>query len=111
MTVRSVNACGQSAALSKAVSLLACMVDDGYSPSAETKGVFEIYPNPTTGVFVIRTSHAGEFEILNGMGQLLDKFSVGNEQTFVKELHLSTTGMYFIRAVSDGSIQRIVVVN
>ena len=77
----------------------------------KASSVFEIYPNPTTGVFVIRSSNAEEFEILNGMGQLLDKFSVGNEHTFVKELHLSTTGMYFIRAVSDGSIQRIVVVN
>jgi hypothetical protein len=111
VTVRSVNACGQSAALSKAVSLLTCMEEEGDSPSVKASNVFEIYPNPTTGVFVIRSLNPDEFEILNGMGQLLDKFSVGNNQTNVKELYLSTSGIYFIRAVSDGSIQRIVVVN
>jgi beta-glucanase (GH16 family) len=111
VTVRGVNACGQSAALSKAVTLLACMLEEGNSPSLEAKTVFEVYPNPTTGVFVIRSSHAGEFELLNGMGQLLNEFIVGSDQSFVKELYLPTTGIYFIRAVSDGSIQRIVVVN
>jgi hypothetical protein len=111
VTVRSVNACGQSAALSKAVSLLTCMEEEGDSPSVKASNVFEIYPNPTTGVFVIRSLNPDEFEILNGMGQLLDKFSVGNNQTNVKELYLSTSGIYFIRAVSDGFIQRIVVVN
>jgi hypothetical protein len=110
VTVKSVNACGQSAARSKTVSLLTCMEEENSSP-LELKSVFEIYPNPTTGVFVIRSSNPGEFELLNGMGQLLHTFSLGNDQTFVKELYLSTTGMYFIRAVSDGSIQRIVVVN
>jgi hypothetical protein len=87
------------------------MEEEGDSPSVKASSVFEIYPNPTAGLFVLKSSDAGEFELLNGMGQLLERFAVGNNQANVKEMYISTSGIYFIRAVSDGSIQRIVVVN
>jgi hypothetical protein len=103
-----VNACGQSATRSKTVSLLACMEEEDSSPM-KLKSVFEIYPNPTTGLLIVKTSTAGEFELLNGVGQLLDTFAIGQDQTLVKELFLPTAGLYFIRSKSDGEIHRIVV--
>jgi hypothetical protein len=111
VTVKSVNACGQSAARSKTVSLLACMEEQSGASSFDSRSEFEVYPNPTFGLLIIKTSTTGEFELLNGVGQLLDSFVIGLDQTMVKELFLPTAGLYFIRSKSDGQVRRIVVAN
>jgi beta-glucanase (GH16 family) len=109
VTVRSVNACGQSAALSKAVTLLTCMEEEGDAPVEARMAAMSVYPNPNTGQFTIRTSTAGNYELLNGLGQVVDAFSLGGNQPMSKDVQGLSAGVYFIRNAGDGSVQRVVV--
>jgi hypothetical protein len=108
VTVRSVNACGQSAARSKSVTLLACIEEEG-SVEEERTSDLNVYPNPNTGQFTISASTAGNYELLNGIGQLLESFTLGGEQPMNKDVHGFSNGVYFIRNAGDGSVQRVVV--
>ncbi|MFN5620314.1 MAG: hypothetical protein ACK478_03350, partial [Flavobacteriales bacterium] len=56
VTVRGVNACGQSAARSKALTLLTCMEEqDGSALDNEVRdNSIAIYPNPNNGQFTVR---------------------------------------------------------
>jgi hypothetical protein len=111
VTVRSVNACGQSATLTRAVSLLSCAPERELALSDQRASEFEVYPNPTRGSFYVKSTTEGEFELLNGIGQLIETFFIGNSQSFMKEMYISSAGVYFIRAKSDGETLRVVVVN
>jgi hypothetical protein len=68
-----------------------------------------VYPNPNTGQFTIRTSTAGNYELLNGIGQLLESFTLGGQQPMSKDVQGLSNGVYFIRNAEDGSVQRVVV--
>jgi hypothetical protein len=70
-----------------------------------------VYPNPNTGQFTIRASHAGSYQLLNGMGQLLESFTLGGEQPMSKDVQGLSAGVYFIRNVNDGVMERVVVTN
>jgi hypothetical protein len=109
VTLRSVNACGQSAALSKAVTLLTCMEEEGGAPVEARMAAISVYPNPNTGQFTIRTSTAGNYQLLNGIGQLLESFTLGGQQPMSKDVQGLSNGVYFIRNAEDGSVQRVVV--
>jgi hypothetical protein len=110
VTVRSVNACGQSAAFSKAVSLLTCMTEQGDAPVALRTSELNVYPNPNTGLFTVQTNLAGRYQLLNGMGQLLEEFSLGGEQKTSKDVQGLTAGVYYIRSLQDGTMERVIVV-
>ena len=110
VTVRSVNACGQSAARSKSVTLATCIEQQGDTPVESRMSEFNVYPNPSSGLFIVKSNIVGEFQLLNGMGQLIESFAIGNDQTNSKELYIATAGVYYVRAIADGTIQRIVVV-
>jgi hypothetical protein len=110
VTVKSVNACGQSAAFSKAVTLLACMQEEEGSAIEERTSDLNVYPNPNTGQFTIRTSTAGEYQLLNGLGQVVDSFSLGGNQPMSKDVQGLSAGIYYIRSVKDGAMERVVVV-
>ena len=62
------------------------------------------------GLFIINSNLEGEFQLLNGMGQLIESFAIGNDEANSKELYIATAGIYYVRAIADGTIQRIVVV-
>ena len=109
VTLRSVNACGQSAALSKAVTLLACMEEEGGAPVEARMADMNVYPNPNTGQFTIRASNGGNYQLLNGMGQLLESFTLGGQQPMSKDVQGLSNGVYYLRNVGDGSVQRVVV--
>ena len=109
VTLRSVNACGQSAALSKAVTLLTCMEEEGVVPVEARMADMNVYPNPNTGQFTIRTSTAGNYKLLNGMGQLLESFTLGGQQPMSKDVQGLSAGVYFIRNMQDGAVLRVVV--
>jgi hypothetical protein len=110
VTVRSVNACGQSAARSKTVSLLTCMTEQGDAPVELRTPELNVYPNPNTGLFTVQTNVAGRYQLLNGMGQLLEEFSLGGEQKTSKDVQGLTAGVYYIRSLQDGTMERVIVV-
>jgi hypothetical protein len=111
VTVRSVNACGQSAALSKAVTLLTCIEEEGGAPLETRASDLNVYPNPNTGQFTIRATNGGSYQLLNGMGQLLESFTLGGQQPMSKDVQGLSAGVYFIRNVKDGVMERVVVTN
>jgi hypothetical protein len=109
VTVKGVNACGQSAARSKSVTLLTCMEEEGGTPVEQRASDLNVYPNPNTGQFTVRSTTAGSYQLLNGMGQLLEEFTLGGQQPMSKDVQGLSAGLYFIQNMQDGAVQRVVV--
>lgn len=109
VTVKSVNACGQSAALSKAVTLLTCMEElDAQALESEK---LEVYPNPNNGYFTVRVEVAGDYAITNSIGQEIERFFLSNANSFTHQLSGLSAGIYYVRDVNRAlSIQRVLVV-
>jgi hypothetical protein len=109
VSVRGVNACGQSAALSKALTLAVCMEETQGAPVELRTSNFLVYPNPNRGQFTVRSSNAGEFQLLNSIGQVLNVFYLDGSTAQSKEINGLSAGVYFLRSNEDGAFQRIVV--
>jgi len=60
---------------------------------------FNIYPNPTTGVFTIQ-SEIGELEIYNTLGELIFSSQVTNNSITIN-LSEAAKGIYFLKIISD----------
>jgi hypothetical protein len=71
---------------------------------------FEVFPNPTNGVFTIRSAQSGEYQILNGVGQVVDVFNLGGNQPMSKEVQDLSAGIYYVRSINDGLTMRVIVV-
>jgi hypothetical protein len=112
VTVRGVNACGQSATSSKALTLLACIDEQGGGAINNEVRANEIaiYPNPNSGTFAVRVKQAGSYEVLNGLGQVQQVITI-NESAGAFEVTGLASGVYFIREVRNPSnLQRVIVV-
>jgi hypothetical protein len=109
VTVRSVNACGQSAAFSKAVTLATCIEDEGGSLLRNPE--LEAYPNPSTGSFMIRSSEAGSFYVMNSLGQVVEQVMMNASNNFHHEITGLSAGVYFITGNVNGTTitERVVV--
>jgi hypothetical protein len=68
-----------------------------------------VYPNPSSGLFTVRSNVAGEYQLLNAVGQVVDAFSLGGHQPMSKDVQVLSAGVYFIRNVEDGTVERVVV--
>jgi hypothetical protein len=109
VTVRSVNACGQSAALSKSVSLATCITEDNGNVLRNV--TMEVYPNPSNGNFVIRSNDAGEYYLMNSIGQTIEVVKLNSDNYFRYEISGLTAGVYFITGNVNGTTitERVVV--
>jgi hypothetical protein len=110
VTVRGVNACGQSSARSKALTLATCIEEEGGLPTESRLAALEVYPNPNTGQFTVRTSESGSYQLLNGLGQVVEDFTLGGTQPMSKDVQGLSVGVYYIRNMQDGAMERVVVV-
>jgi hypothetical protein len=104
-----VNACGQSAAFSKAVTLATCIQDEGGSLLRSPE--LEAYPNPSTGSFMIRSSEAGSFYVMNSLGQVVEQVMMNASNNFHHEITGLSAGVYFITGNVNGTTitERVVV--
>jgi hypothetical protein len=112
VTVRGVNACGQSATRSKALTLLTCLdeQEEGAIDNEVRANEISIYPNPNSGTFAVRVQQAGRFEVLNSLGQIQQVITI-NESAGSFEVTGLASGMYFVREVRNpANLQRVVVV-
>jgi hypothetical protein len=112
VTVRGVNACGQSAALSKALTLLTCIEEQGGGTidNEVRANEISIYPNPNSGTFAVRVQQAGSYEVLNSLGQIQQVITI-NDSAGAFEVAGLASGMYFVREVRNpANLQRVVVV-
>jgi hypothetical protein len=113
VTVRSVNACGQSAARSKALTLLTCMEEEGGAPVEARTSDLNVYPNPNDGSFTIRSGRSGSYRLLSSTGQLIYEVQLNDSNNFTFEVSGLSTGFYFLQGVSGSDYvqQKVVVTN
>jgi len=113
VTVRSVNACGQSAALSKSVTLLTCMEEEGGLPVEQRASDLNVYPNPNDGSFTVRSAQVGSYRLLSSTGQLIYEIQLNETNNFSFEVSGLSTGFYFLQGVSGSNYvqQKVVVTN
>jgi hypothetical protein len=86
------------------------MEEEGGTPVEARLTDMTIYPNPNSGQFTIRTTNGGSYQLLNGLGQLLESFTLGGQQPMSKDVQGLSAGIYYICNANDGSMERVVVV-
>jgi len=71
---------------------------------ADIKGVeFNIYPNPTTGLFNIQGVEGSDIEVVNSLGQVV--YTINNANTYETiDLTNNNDGTYFVRVKSNDSV-------
>jgi hypothetical protein len=113
VTVKSVNACGQSAARSKTVSLLTCMEEQADTPVELRMSELNVYPNPNDGSFTVRSAQAGSYRLLSSTGQLVFEIQLNETNNYSFEIAGLSTGFYFLQGISGSNYvqQKVVVTN
>jgi hypothetical protein len=71
----------------------------------------EAYPNPSNGSFVIRSNDAGEYYLMNSIGQTIEVVKLNSDNYFRSEISGLTAGVYFITGNVNGTTitERVVV--
>jgi hypothetical protein len=68
---------------------------------------WRIYPNPTSGSFVIESSEDGTFELINGHGQVVQVYEVRRGRAEVQAT--LSAGVYYLREQRSGTVQKVVL--
>ncbi|MFM7104895.1 MAG: T9SS type A sorting domain-containing protein, partial [Flavobacteriales bacterium] len=95
VSVRNDNACGQSAALSRTVTVSACM--ELYDEEEmQQEAVFTAYPNPSRGPVIITSNGFIRGKVYNSLGQEVQTFQLNESNGFSTTLSELPAGMYFL---------------
>jgi hypothetical protein len=68
---------------------------------------WRVYPNPTSGSFVIESSEDGTFELINGLGQVVQVYEVRRGRAEVQAT--LSAGVYYLREQRSGTVQKVVI--
>jgi hypothetical protein len=68
---------------------------------------WRVYPNPTSGSFVIESSEDGTFELMNGHGQVVQVYEVRQGRAEVQAT--LSAGVYYLREPRSGTVQKVVI--
>jgi hypothetical protein len=109
VTVKANNACGSSGTRTKAVTLATCI--DENPNDASRASVVEVYPNPSNGQFTVRSENAGEYFLMNSVGQVVSVIKLNVSNSFRYEVTGLSTGVYFLSGASGKQVtsEKIVV--
>jgi hypothetical protein len=121
VSVRNVNSCGQSTALTKSVAIAVCMEmldesSDVVQPIREEENSvmnLEVYPNPNLGTFTVRAPQSGIYKLLSSTGQLVYEIQLNESNNFSFEVEGLSSGLYFLQGLVGSSItqQKVIVSN
>ena len=71
----------------------------------------ETYPNPNNGTFTISSSHEGEFNLVNELGQLIKTIEITKENNLETKIEGLNPGFYFVTGiVNDAVLAKKVIV-
>jgi hypothetical protein len=72
---------------------------------------FVVYPNPSNGVFTVKSLHEGEFSIVNELGQTIQLFKLDVSNNYTAHIENLNKGVYFITGYNSNltAQQKIVV--
>jgi hypothetical protein len=68
---------------------------------------WRVYPNPTSGSFVIESSEDGTFELMNGHGQVVRVYEVRRGRAELQATF--SAGVYYLREQRSGTVQKVVI--
>jgi len=66
-----------------------------------------VYPNPTSGSFTIENSEDGTFELINGLGQVVQVYEVRGGRAELQATR--SAGVYYLREQRSGTVQKVVI--
>ncbi len=64
----------------------------------------EAYPNPNSGNFVVSSSHEGTFNVINELGQLMQRVQITKEGGFEARVEGLENGVYFVTGTINGEV-------
>jgi hypothetical protein len=68
---------------------------------------WRVYPNPTSGSFTIESSEDGTFELINGLGQVVQVYEVRRGRAELQATR--SAGVYYLREQRSGTVQKVVI--
>jgi len=92
------NACGSSGTRTKAITLATCI--DENQNDASRASVIEVYPNPSNGQFTVRSENAGEYFLMNSVGQIVEVIKLNAANSFRYDVTGLSSGVYFLSGTS-----------
>jgi len=103
------NACGSSGTRTKAITLATCI--DENQNDASRASVIEVYPNPSNGQFTVRSENAGEYFLMNSVGQIVEVIKLNAANSFRYDVTGLSSGVYFLSGTSGKQVtsEKIVV--
>jgi hypothetical protein len=109
VTVVANNACGSSGSRALAVALATCINGNG---SDAVRGVaFDVYPNPSNGMFTVRSEYAGEYLLMNSVGQVIEVVRLNASNGYRYEVRGLSNGVYFLNGtIANESVTEKIIV-
>ncbi len=91
-----VNGCKESA--SQQIKVFQCV---GLSENAGDVNLLQVYPNPSSGEFIIRANQQLSLILVNELGQLISEFELKAENNYSVEVKNISKGIYFISSTDN----------
>ena len=86
------NGCKNSTAYTQSVSICENLIE---FKSAKINSI-KIYPNPSRGSFVVSSNHNTSIVIINSLGQIVETYTLNEENNKKVDVHLINRGVYLI---------------
>lgn len=87
------------------------MVTVGINQQTGLTGGLDIYPNPTSGMFIIRSNTEGSYAIYNDLGQVVKTIELSARNNYSIAIDDLDSGIYMISGVTNNKVvkQKIVI--